>query len=85
MCNAPYGKRLLLKVLYFDFNTILYKEKSDSVWNLIVSPLESAISYKFLMFQKIPYRERLLMVLFFCLDAATTIHLRKQYVALNCK
>ena len=24
------------------------------------SPLESAISYKFLMFQKIPYRERLL-------------------------
>ena len=60
MCNAPYGKRLLLKVLYFDFNTILYKEKSDSVWNLIVSPLESAISYKFLIFQKIPKRRALL-------------------------
>ena len=28
------------------------------------SPLESAISYKFLMFQKIPYRERLLGWLF---------------------
>lgn len=40
-----------------DFGII--KEKSDSLWNLIVSPLESAISYKFLMFQKIPYRERL--------------------------
>ena len=39
-----------------DFGII--KEKSDSLWNLIVSPLESAISYKFLMFQKIPYRER---------------------------
>ena len=65
MCNAPYGKRLLLKVLYFDFNTILYKEKSDSVWNLIVSPLESAISYKFLIFQKIPYRERLFSPSFF--------------------
>ena len=64
MCNAPYGKRLLLKVLYFDFNTILYKEKSDSVWNLIVSPLESAISYKFLIFQKIPKR-RALLVFFF--------------------
>ena len=60
MCNAPYGKRFLLKVLYFDFNTILYKEKSDSVWNLIVSPLESAISYKFLIFQKIPKRRALL-------------------------
>ena len=59
MCNAPYGKRFLLKVLYFDFNTILYKEKSDSVWNLIVSPLESAISYKFLIFQKIPKRRAL--------------------------
>ena len=29
------------------------------------SPLESAISYKFLMFQKIPYRERLSVMTYF--------------------
>ena len=37
---------------------IIVKKNQTPLWNLIVSPLESAIFYKFLIFQKIPYRER---------------------------
>ena len=35
------------------------------IWNLIVSPLESAISYKILMFQKIPMGHAFCLLFYF--------------------
>lgn len=35
------------------------QKNQTPIWNLIFSSLESAISYKFLMFQKIPKRRAL--------------------------
>ena len=54
---------------FFGYNlNSFYKQQRKNqtpIWNLIVSPLESAISYKFLMFQKISYRECLFKEPFF--------------------
>ena len=55
--TISYEKNQYLMTVFQKVDFGIIKEKSDSLWNLIVSPLESAISYKFLMFQKIPYRD----------------------------
>ena len=57
--TISYEKNQYLMTVFQKVDFGIIKEKSDSLWNLIVSPLESAISYKILIFQKIPKRRAL--------------------------